>query len=173
MMKQTLTDFQRIFKTTFAQFSPAEAESIVIAFTAEFGQQGHHYFPMWLKERQFPKEIIEVSFYESLKVHVLDFIETAKPQAYLRIHPSCNFMQIQSATKILNKEEGLYVLWNNRGPQEKKISLNEARLLDRLMEDVLFTESEIKNKDELAMIENLLQLGILLKGKAQSSQIDS
>jgi hypothetical protein len=80
----------------------------------------------------------------------------------LVLNPSLQTLILTEAAKFLNKEPGIYLLWKAQGKiHEKKISREEAGLIDRLREDQILFEKDLPQA-ELSTLNDLRNLGLVM-----------
>jgi hypothetical protein len=171
---QKSMDLASIFPRTFSLFEKQEAQDLTTRFLTEWGMGHLHFFPMYLRQSRYSSMAVEASDFE-YQLHALanqDLI-FRKPQMteMLVLNPSCQFLRLQEASRLLGRSPGLYVLWKS-GEQvaEKILSLNEAAILDRMREDLPLYRNEL-SAPEARIVSDLLMMDIVWAGPSQNQLI--
>ncbi len=161
-------DFASVFSRTLSQLEAAEAHQLREEFLQNWGMDHLHFFPMFLRQNQYPAAVVEAADYEfqiySLNEQDLRF---RKPEVLgqLMLNPSCQFLRIHSAAWALGKAAGLYAIWkSNDQVQEKILNLQEAALLDLLREDLPVYEQELSIEERKTLSE-LQALNLVWRGE--------
>jgi hypothetical protein len=167
-------DLASIFPRTFSLFGKQEAQDLADQFLTDWGAEHLHFFPMYLRRNQYSSLAVEASDFE-YQLHALSrqdmkFRQPQTPEI-LALNPSCQFLRLQEASRLLGRSPGLYVLWKS-GEQvaEKILSLNEAAILDRLREDLPLYRNEL-SAPEARVVSDLLSLEIIWAGPSQDRLI--
>jgi hypothetical protein len=149
-----------MFIATQKYFSELEWQRVLQDFLAQFAEQGHPFFPMWLKQKNVDREIFETAYIESIQYSVQYEYASHHLRTGLQLNPQVKRVKVHQNLPFLNLAEGEYVFWFDQELKNKKLNSSEASVLDRFEEDVIYVEGEIEDQETL---ENLENLGILLR----------
>lgn len=164
-------DLQEIFPLTFSLLEAEKAEGLRAEFLKDWGVHNLHFFPMLLREKKYPPSVVETADYEFQMFYLKQesFPLRRDLGENIIVHPSCQFLHLQSAAAVLGWQRGLYVFWKNGERIEKKrLNLAEVSLLDRLQDDMILFRRDLSS-DEVHVLESLLAIGIVCEGQVPSS----
>ncbi|MEZ0391001.1 MAG: hypothetical protein ACAH59_02220 [Pseudobdellovibrionaceae bacterium] len=156
------SDLEKIFPLTLSLLEAEESQRFQHEFEKDWGFERLHFFPMLLKSHKCPQKILEVGDYEYLQFFLQSQTFSAVSSGpHLQLNTSLQFFPLRSASEILGKEPGLYLLWKSAGQvQERKATFEEAQLLDRLREDQMLFEADLSSQEK-EIAENFFAWGIL------------
>lgn len=153
-----------IFPITLSLFSDGEKAAVIEEFSASWGVEDLHFFPMLLRQMRWGSQIIEASHYEFLKYWTPQLEVSLKSSSvpYL-LNPTLQFASLKAAASLFEKDPGLYLLWKWNGQlREMMLFKDQAALLDHLQEDQILLRSELSPKEN-EVLDQLLTLRIVLE----------
>ena len=175
---------ERNFEQTLDQFAMTLKQEIGLDPFKSPRQDVARFFPVFLKLRKIPQNLLEVAEYEFLKfaVQTQDQGILHFQNMSLRLNPSVQFVELHFDQPRLSRTAGLYCFYKNHSEvQELKLTVQQALVVDLLQSDLadLNLELTIENLTELAvdhefgksysraewgnMIQGLITCGLLMK----------
>lgn len=130
-------------------------------FGQEFSLSNIQFFPMWLRANKFSTEVVELAHFESLLFAAANIPEGSLKQRQIQVNPSSQFIRLEKASSILGREPGLYAIWKSGAVNICKLDFLEAKIIDRLQEDLFFNESELMTDQEKKAYANLITCGLV------------
>jgi hypothetical protein len=161
-------DLTEIFPLTFSLLEASAAEELCIEFLRDWGAGNLHFFPMLVREKNYPTAVIELADYEFQRFFLgkQNFSQRKDSGLNLSLNSSCQFLHIQASAITLQCPAGLYVLWKSLDGQveEKRLDIHEAALVDRLQDGMVVHRHDL-TPFEQGVLQTLMDFGIVCEGR--------
>jgi hypothetical protein len=124
------------------------------------------FLPMWIRSEGGAAELIEVAYFESIvqqqKRFLIDGVEL-RHFDFFHLNPTLQEIKVSGGAKALGVDPGLYLfcIYKNESYQLKVSSLT-MKWVDRLREDLVFTEAELETSEDRKIFQNLLAAKVIL-----------
>jgi hypothetical protein len=158
----------QIFPITWSLLSDSEKKNVFEEFSASWGIEDLHFFPMLLRQMRLGDQVIEAAHYEFLKFWTPQLEVSLKTSTIPYVlNPTLQFVSLNAAAGLFGKDPGLYLLWKwNEQLREMMLFKDQAALLDRLQEDQILLRTELSSKQN-EILDQLLTLRIVLENISQ------
>ncbi len=124
------------------------------------------YFPMWIRSQGFAPALSEVAYYESIRENqrrLRKDLLSLKSGLGLRLNPSLQSLEIESAASILGLENGTYLFYVSRNESKmRKADTIDLNIIKRLEEEVVATTEELQLSFDLSRLRELLGEGLVV-----------